>query len=372
MKLVLIDELKGDETLAVPILSPANNVLIQSDTVLKDEYIEKLKSYNLSSVYVKDECDFEDEETTEVKLCEPSLCQTKSDETQEHFSIEETFAKSTDITKSILEKHIYKHNEELKKISSEADNIIKNVISEPKVINSITEIRNISTDMYTHCINVCILSTIMALRLKMNERQIRNISKGAILHDIGLKYIQAPYIDIEVGEMVPEDALEYKKHTIYGYSSIQEEEWLADVVKEIILLHHEQIGGNGFPFKQKGSKLKQEVKLVSLCDDFDSLISGIGNKKMKIYEAIEYIRVNKGIRYDSTIANKFLDTVAAYPVGTEVITNDGERGVVVRQNKEAIDRPVIKICIHSDGSPYEEPKELDLLKVLTVFIVDTL
>ena len=43
MKLVLIDELKGDETLAVPILSPANNVLIQSDTVLKDEYIEKLK-----------------------------------------------------------------------------------------------------------------------------------------------------------------------------------------------------------------------------------------------------------------------------------------------------------------------------------------
>lgn len=93
---------------------------------------------------------------------------------------------------------------------------------------------------------------------------------------------------------------------------------------------------------------------------------------MKIYEAIEYIRVNKGIRYDSTIANKFLDTVAAYPVGTEVITNDGERGVVVRQNKEAIDRPVIRICIHSDGSPYEEPKELDLLKVLTVFIVDTL
>ena len=119
MKLVLIDELKGDETLAVPILSPANNVLIQSDTVLKDEYIEKLKSYNLSSVYVKDECDFEDEETTEVKLCEPSLCQTKSDETQEHFSIEETFAKSTDITKSILEKHIYKHNEELKKILGE-------------------------------------------------------------------------------------------------------------------------------------------------------------------------------------------------------------------------------------------------------------
>lgn len=360
MKLVLIDELKGDEILAVPVLSPTDNVLIQSDTVLKNEYIEKLKGYNLSSVYIKDEYDVVEDDKTEITA------------TQEHFSIEETFIKSTDITKSILEKHIYKHNEELKRISVEADNIIKNVISEPEVINSITEIRNISTDMYTHCINVCILSTIMALRLKMNERQVRNISKGAILHDIGLKYIQAPYIDIEVSKMVPEEALEYKKHTIYGYSSIQEEEWLEDVVKEIILLHHEQIDGNGFPFKQKGDKLKQEVKLVSICDDFDSLISGIGNKKMKIYEAIEYIRVNKGIRYDSTIANKFLETVAAYPVGTEVITNEGERGVVVCQNKESIERPIIHITTHADGTPYDEPKEVDLLKMLTVFIVDTL
>ncbi len=64
--------------------------------------------------------------------------------------------------------------------------------------------------------------------------------------------------------------------------------------------------------------------------------------------------------------------MAAYPVGTEVITNNGERGVVIRQNKEAIDRPVISISVHSDGSLYDEPKELDLLKVLTVFIVDTL
>jgi len=357
MKLVLIDELKGDEILAVPVLSSADHVLIQTNTVLRDEYIEKLKSYNLTSVYVKEENEIEDME---------------ADESQEHFSIDETFVKSADITRSILEKHIYKHNEELKKISSEADNIIENVLSEPEVIDSVTEIRNISTDMYSHCINVCILSTIMALRLKMNERQVRNISKGAILHDIGLKYIQAPYIDIQVNQMTPEDALEYKKHTIYGYSSIQEEEWLSDVVKEIILLHHEQIDGNGFPFKQKGNKLKSEVKLVSLCDDFDSLISGIGNKKMKIYEAIEYIRVNKGILYDATIADKFLETVAAYPVGAEVITNEGEKGVVIRQNKEVMDRPVISISVHADGTPYDKPKELDLLKVLTVFIVDTL
>ena len=87
--------------------------------------------------------------------------------------------------------------------------------------------------MYSHCINVCVLSTILALRLKMNERQVRNVSMGAILHDIGLKYIQVPYIDISVSQMRASDVPEYKKHTIYGYSSIQEEEWISDVSKEI-------------------------------------------------------------------------------------------------------------------------------------------
>lgn len=256
-------------------------------------------------------------------------------------------------------------------MSEEAESVIDNILSEPNVVEAVTEIRNISTDMYSHCLNVCILSTIMAIRLKMNERQIRNVSKGAILHDIGLKYITTNYIDRSTDEMNPEEQLEYKKHTVYGYSSIQEEEWLPEPVKEIILLHHEQMDGEGFPFRQKGDKIRNEVKLVALCDIFDSLISGIGNKKVKMYEAIENIRAYVGTKFDPTIAYKFLETVAAYPVGVKVVLSNGEVGEVIRQNREALERPVIKVTGMADGSTCEE-KEVDLLKALTLFIVDTL
>ena len=50
--------------------------------------------------------------------------------------------------------------------------------------------------------------------------------------------------------------MEYKKHTIYGYSSVEKEEWLSDTAKEIILLHHENVKGTGFPFQQRNGKLK--------------------------------------------------------------------------------------------------------------------
>ena len=214
MRLVKIDDLNGSEVLAVPIMSAKDQVLIQSDTVLRGEYIDKLRKYNIPSVYIKDD----------VK-----------------FDVEATLQNSKKVVESILERHIYKHNDELKRIGEQANKIIDSVLSEPEVLESVTDIRNISTDMYSHCINVCVLSTILALRLKMNERQVRNVSMGAILHDIGLKYIQVPYIDISVSQMRASDVPEYKKHTIYGSSSIQEEEWISDVSKEIILLHHVQV-----------------------------------------------------------------------------------------------------------------------------------
>lgn len=287
------------------------------------------------------------------------------------YKVEETTNNSRKVVKNVLEKHIYKHNQDLKILGLEAERIIESVLSEPEVINNITEIRNLSTDMYTHCINVCSLSTIMALRLKMSDKQVKNVSMGAMLHDIGLRYIKTPYMNTNETYMNTKDAIEYKKHTIFGYSSVQDEDWIPDIAKEIILLHHERIDGKGYPFSHKGDKLKMEVKLVSLCDDFDSLISGVGNPKLKIYEAIEYIKANQGLKYDATIAEKLLETVAVYPVGIKVITSEGETGIVVRQNKKFTDRPVIKMLKHSDGSLYEDEVEKDLMEYLTLFIVDT-
>ena len=365
MKQVSVDNLKENDILAFPILSHSGTVLIHADVALTEELIERAINLGVRTVYIKDEKEGIVRENT-------SDSDTAREEEEYPYRLEETANNSRQIVKKILEKHIYKHNEELKIIVNEAQRILDTVIAEPEVVNNITEIRNVSTDMYTHCINVCSLSTILALKLKMTERQVHNVALGAILHDIGLKYIRVPYENISIEDMNYRDLLEYKKHTIYGYSSVEKEEWLSDTAKEIILLHHENVKGTGFPFQQRNGKLKAEVRLVSVCDDFDSLVSGIGNRKMKIYEAIEYIKVHTGMEYDATIANKLLESVAVYPVGMNVMTNEGEIGVVVRQNREVTDRPVIRMLRYADGTDYKEEVEKDLLKYLTVFIVDTL
>lgn len=398
MKKVKVKSLKGNEILALPIVTDGGTVLIHADVELKPELINRAIRLGIKSLYIKDypeevinkenynhivissEDDYDDVYNEGQDVSDSECADVKNEKKTEYnnkyienhiYKVEETAINSRTIIKDVLEKHIYRHNSDLKIIGEQAEKIIESVIEEPEVITNITEMRNISTDMYTHCINVCALSTIMALRLKMSEKQVRNISIGAILHDIGLRYIKVPYMNTNETYMNVKDALEYKKHTIFGYSSLQDEGWIPDIAKEIILLHHERIDGKGYPFQHKGDKIKTEVKLVSLCDDFESLISGVGSTKLKIYEAIEYIKANQGIKYDATITDKLLESVAVYPVGINVITSEGEMGVVVRQNHKFTDRPVIKMLKHADGSPYNDDVEKDLMKYLTLFIGDT-
>ena len=392
MKKVKVKSLKGNEILALPIVTDGGTVLIHADVELKPELINRAIRLGIKSLYIKDypeevinkenynhivissEDDYDDVYNEGQDVSDSECADVKNEKKTEYnnkyienhiYKVEETAINSRTIIKNVLEKHIYRHNSDLKIIGEQAEKIIESVIEEPEVIT------NISTDMYTHCINVCALSTIMALRLKMSEKQVRNISIGAILHDIGLRYIKVPYMNTNETYMNVKDALEYKKHTIFGYSSLQDEGWIPDIAKEIILLHHERIDGKGYPFQHKGDKIKTEVKLVSLCDDFESLISGVGSPKLKIYEAIEYIKANQGIKYDATITDKLLESVAVYPVGINVITSEGEMGVVVRQNHKFTDRPVIRMLKHADGSQYKDDVEKDLMEYLTLFIVDT-
>lgn len=398
MKKVKVKSLKGNEILALPIVTDGGTVLIHADVELKPELINRAIRLGIKSLYIKDypeevinkenynhivissEDDYDDVYNEGQDVSDSECADVKNGKKTEYnnkyienhiYKVEETAINSRTIIKNVLEKHIYRHNSDLKIIGEQAEKIIESVIEEPEVITNITEMRNISTDMYTHCINVCALSTIMALRLKMSEKQVRNISIGAIFHDIGLRYIKVPYMNTNETYMNVKDALEYKKHTIFGYSSLQDEGWIPDIAKEIILLHHERIDGKGYPFQHKGDKIKTEVKLVSLCDDFESLISGVGSPKLKIYEAIEYIKANQGIKYDATITDKLLESVAVYPVGINVITSEGEMGVVVRQNHKFTDRPVIRMLKHADGSQYKDDVEKDLMEYLTLFIVDT-
>lgn len=335
MRLCKVNDLTGTEILAKDAMTLEYKILLSAGTHLKPEYVEKLKELNIREVYVKEE----EPDTKKVVILKEE--------------VEESFKSKV---KSILEKHTYSHNENLMELCQTADTIITNILEEEEVVEKIYDIKERSSDIYEHSINLCSLATIVALKMELTQEMVHDIGVSCLLHDLGLRYLQVPYEDKNLDELTELEYAEYKKHPVYGYSALRDENWISEDSKSMILYHHERLDGSGYPLKT--TDISQECRIIQVCDAFDEMICGIGCKRTKVYEAVRYLRNNKDIKFDGKIVDIFLEFTAVYPAGTVVRTSEGETGIVLYQNKQYPDRPVIRITKDRNGMAVDVVKDL--------------
>ncbi|MBE5966186.1 MAG: HD domain-containing protein [Lachnospiraceae bacterium] len=352
MRIISLDSIKGNERLAKDIINQNETVLMTAGTVVRKEYINRLKDLDIEYIYVEDEIG-------------KGINLTDSLE----FQIKEQCQKAV---QNILQKYSYHNNSELEEITLVADEIIYDIMQEPEVIYNLSSIRSKSESTYSHSLNVCALSVILSFRLKLPRKRIREIAIGALLHDIGFTYISLDYNNIDLENCSDKERKEIKKHIIYGYSAIEKMDWLAPVSKDIVISHHERLDGSGYPFHLKESRIKIGSKIVAVSDEFDSIVYGNLIRKMKVHDAIDYIVSQAGVKFDLSVVKAFVASVAAYPTGALVTTNEEEIGIVLRQNPKCPTRPVVRIIRNKEGKKPEEWIERDLTKELTLFITGTI
>ena len=346
MKLIDLDEIRGEEILARAIVNEEYQELLSEGAVLKKEHIFKLKELGIREVFIKDD-GVDAEDTTILKVDMTNKCKDK--------------------VKSIISKHIYNGNDSgMEEIIDTADKIIDDILENDDIVEQIYDIKERSSDIYEHSISTCSMAMIIALKMRLKQSLVHDIAVGCLLHDIGLRYITVEFEDIEPEDMIPKDHEEYCKHPVYGYSAVKDEEWLGKESKEIILGHHERLDGSGYPLHV--TEMTIGTKIVALCDYFDEAICGIGRRRHKVHEVLEYIKAYSSIKFDKQVVEVLLDFTAVYPSKSTVITNDGSFAVVIRQNKGFPERPVLQLLSDKDGNKFTEPIVVDLLECTNVFI----
>ncbi|MBO7402869.1 MAG: HD domain-containing protein [Lachnospiraceae bacterium] len=344
-------EIKGGEILAKDLYLPNGTLFMSEGSVLKPVYRERFKTLGIDKIIVF---------STEVRhLIEQSTEKIIADQCM-------------DIVKATIDRFSYGIDAELNEIVHVAERIMKHVLSEPDVIYNVSKVRDRSERTYLHCINVAALSVLVGTVMKMQENRLRNMAIGALLHDIGLVYVPVDMSKIDRDTVDEATEKEIKRHVIYGYSVVEHENWLSSAAKEVIIGHHERVDGSGYPFHLTSDRMSLETKIVALCDEFDNMVYGIYTKRRKVNETMDYLISQAGIKFDFKVVQSFVDSVAAYPIGTIVRTNEGETAIVIRQNKGLPTRPVLKIRTAPSNSGFKPGDEKDLTKELTTFIQDSI
>ncbi len=349
MRRILADTISGGEILAKDIYTKEGVFILAKGTVLKENHIQVFSSFGIRTVPIENE----------IIEFDPVYLEQMQ---------EECCNKVT----NIIENYTYFGGDDLEDIKEVADVIIADVMKNKDVLYNICYIKNKSNTTYTHSINVCALSVLLAIHLGLPEVRIRDMAIGALLHDIGYAYLPEEIRNQKYSDMSEDDRKVLKKHALKGYSAVEGEKWLPDISKAIILEHHERCDGSGYPFRYNKDKISRETKIVSVCNDFDRLVCGHYSVKVKVGEASDIITSSVNKYYDMDTVRSFSQCIALYPTGSYVRTDKNEVAVVVRQNDYMPLRPVIRMLLDENGNIYSEDKEIDLVKELSVVIVDTI
>lgn len=347
MRLVDLDFVREGEILGKPIYSSEGKILLGEGIVLTEEYLNRLREMEISSVYISDDR-FADVEIKDVINPLNRIEAIK-------------------VTREAIEQIKTGKNIVPVKMNKAVNNIVDDLLSNESILVNMVDIKSLSDYTFNHSVNVAVLSVIIGISLGYDQVQLRNLGVGALLHDIG-KIKVAEEILHKKDSLTPEEFEEVKKHCEYGLDIIRENRELSILSAHIAYQHHERYDGSGYPRGLKGEEITEFSRIVSIAHVYDALMSDRPYRKRVLpHQAWEYIMTYAHTQFDGKIVPHFLKQVAPYPNGSIVQLNTKEKAVVVSQNIDCLLRPIVQVFEYQ-GKPVSRPFHYDLVINPTVFI----
>jgi PAS domain S-box-containing protein/putative nucleotidyltransferase with HDIG domain len=162
-------------------------------------------------------------------------------------------------------------------------------------------------DPYTagHQNKVADLARAIATEMELSHEKIDGLRMAGIIHDIGKLAVPAEILSKPTKLTDIEFSL-IKEHSRSGYEMLKDVEspW---PLAEIVYQHHERMDGSGYPRNLKGDEILIEARILAVADVVEAMASHRPYRaSLGIDAALQEIEKNKGILYDSAVADACL------------------------------------------------------------------
>jgi hypothetical protein len=109
---------------------------------------------------------------------------------------------------------------------------------------------------------------------------------------------------------------------------------------------------SGYPKLRKGIKLDLLSRIVSLADQYDAMTSARVYSRIPLSpdKALSIMMERAGTQLDPLLFKFFTNMVGVYPIGTLVMLNTKELGLVCESNQLFPDRPRVMIIVNEAGN----------------------
>jgi len=167
-------------------------------------------------------------------------------------------------------------------------------------------------DPYTsgHSRRVAEYSSALARELGLNARDVDNIKRAALLHDVGKIYEEFAPILRKEARLSPEERIVMQTHVIRSAELVATVGRLRGTVLDVIKHHHENYDGSGYPDGLAGNGIPMGARIIMVADTIDAMTTDRPYRKaLTLQRALEELNKFAGQQFDP----KLVDLVSRSP-----------------------------------------------------------
>jgi HD-GYP domain-containing protein (c-di-GMP phosphodiesterase class II) len=174
--------------------------------------------------------------------------------------------------------------------------------------NQLLDLKDLNTGV--HSTRLAEWALHVAGQLGLDRDSLGDIEVAALLHDIGKIGISDAILN-KPAKLTFEEYELMKKHPEYGWAVLRQVPGM-ERASLMILHHHENYDGTGYPGGLKGEEIPIGSRIVSVIDAFDAMVSNRPYRQgMPFEEAERRLLLASGTQFDSRVVDSFLPLARA-------------------------------------------------------------
>ena len=157
-------------------------------------------------------------------------------------------------------------------------------------------------DSYTaaHAREVADLAVEVGEAIGMEADELRTLSYGALLHDIGKIGVRSEILH-KPSKLTPAEYEEMKEHTVVGARMLERIPYFSDV-HPLVRWSHERWDGDGYPDGLAGAEIPIGSRVIAACDAFHAMTSDRPYRKaMSPQQAVAELERCSGAQFDPAV-----------------------------------------------------------------------
>ncbi len=266
------------------------------------------------------------------------------------------YLRTVGIVSEVMESVKLRQSVSLRKSKRLVQNLVDTLLQDETTLLGLTTIRSHDEYTYGHCVNVGILSMAVGQRLGYDRVRLCELGLAAIFHDIGKSDIPLEILN-KPTEFTEEEWKIMRRHPILGVKHLVKLKGLDDMAIKIIIggfEHHLNYDLSGYPRLTTKRNLTLFGRIISLVDCYDALTSSRVYNRIPFPpdKALKFMLSKSGKAFDPLLIKVFVNCLGVYPLGSLVVLDSGEMGVVIQTNPnpDKADRPKVKLITDGQGN----------------------